>query len=294
MLGLGLGRVGVSGRLSGRPCTCLAIILIASACAVRLPDPVTLPQPDARPALHLDQIYDYQGAAVAIAAVLERELGVAPFPVTVHFYPDTAAFEAALVKFGQDPDMARDTAEAMRAVGMRGRVLLTNDMLEPLPWRDRVRVLTHELIHALQYELTGGLRGTSEQWLREGFAEWVSLMVLDRLRGPELRVLRAQQLTLFNRSDRARAPRLDEMVNFEQWIGVVNRRGIAPYSQAFLTVDFLVERHGAPTIVEYLRQFASTRDRRAAFRRVFGEEPAAFEAAVDEWLGIRRRAIPDP
>ena len=271
----------------------LAILSVAlgllSACAARVPEPVTWPQPAVRPASHIDRIYDYPGAVAAIAAVLERELAVPPFAVTFHFYPGAAAFEAALVQVGQDPTVARDTAQAMRAVGMRGRVLLNNDLLDRLSWRNRVRVLAHEIVHSLQYELTGGMRGTSEQWLREGFAEWVALMVVDRLRGRRLDDLRNAQLALFRRSDRSKAPRLEEMVNFQQWVAMATRPGIAPYSQAFLAADFLVERHGAPAVVEYFRQFATSSNRLAVFRCAFGEDRASFEAALDERLGIRRR-----
>jgi hypothetical protein len=271
-------RVSVTGSL-----------LVLAACAARLPEPVTLPQAGVRAPAHIDRIHDYQGAAAAIAAVFKRELGVPPFPVTFFFYRDNAAFEAALVDTGQDAASARDTARGMRGVGMHGRILLNHDGLSDLSWADRVRMLAHELVHSLQYELTGGLRGTSEQWLREGFAEWVALMTVDRLGGRPLRELRDQQIALFRASDRSRAPRLDEMVTFDQWVPLAGRRDIAPYSQAFLGVDFLIERHGAAAIIEYFRRSAVTGGRRAAFRAVFGEDQAAFEAALDERLGIRRR-----
>jgi hypothetical protein len=269
-------------------------LLVCASCAARLPEPVTLPQTGIGVPTHLDRIYHYQGALAAVASVFEHELGVAPFPVTVHFYPDVAAFERALVELGQDAEAARDTAEAMRGVGMHGRVLLNHDAMDRLRWPDRVRMLAHELVHSLQYALTGGIRGTSEQWLREGFAEWVALMTVDRLGGRSLRDLRAQQLAAFRASDRSRAPRLDDMVTFAQWVPLANRPDIAPYSQAFLAVDALVERHGAPAIIDYFRLFASTRDYRLAFRRAFGEERAAFEAALDEQLGIRRGRKSNP
>lgn len=282
------GRHLVVTRGCQRGALALGTLLLLASCAARVPAPVALPHADARPVTHIDRIHDYPGAIASVAAVFERELGVAPFPVTFHFARDVQEFEAALVEFGQDPLMARDTADAMRAVGMRGRVLLNNQTLEGISWRNRIRVLAHELVHSLQYELAGGARGTSEQWLREGFAEWVGLMVVDRLHARPLRALRDQQLALFRRTDRSRAPRLEEMVNFQQWVAIANRRDIAPYSQAFLAVDFLVERHGAPAVIEYFRQFATTTDRFAAFRTAFGEHRDTFEAALEQRLGIRR------
>lgn len=265
------------------------LFIALAACSVRVPDAITLPQPTARAVTHVDRIHDYAGAAASIGALLERELAVEPFPVTFHFYRDARAFEDGLIGFGLDPLLARDTASVMRGVGMHKLVLLNNDSLQRITWRGRVRVLAHELVHSLQYELTGGIRGASEQWLREGFAEWVALLVLDRLNGGALDALRRQQQALFRRSDRSRAPRLDEMITYDQWIRLAERPELATYSQAFLSVDFLVARHGAPAVVDYFRQFAATADRGAAFRTAFGEERAAFQAAADEHLGIRRR-----
>mgnify|MGYP003399901864 CR=1 FL=1 len=57
------------------------------------------------------------------------------------------------------------------------------DAMSSLSWASRVGTLAHELVHILQYDIAGGRRGTSEQWLREGFAEWVSLDVLQRIGG---------------------------------------------------------------------------------------------------------------
>lgn len=267
----------------------ISLTILSFACAASVPSPVTLPAPSSRAATSVDAIYDYPTAAASIAAALERRLGIPPFPVTFQFVSDERAFESALVEYGQDPLMARETASVMRAVGMHGRVLLNNKALEQVSWRGRVRVLAHELIHSLQYELAGGIRGTSEQWLREGFAEWVALNVIDELRGRPVADLRAQQQALFRRSDRSRAPRLAQMATFDEWVALVERRDLAVYSQAFLTVDFLVSRHGPSAVVEYFRLFAATSDRQAAFRRAFGEERDAFEKAVDAHLGIRRR-----
>src|SRR5688500_9553973 len=144
----------------------LAALLLATACAASRP--ITLPRPDVRAVSHIDQIHSYQGAVRAIAAVLEREIGVQPFPVTFEFYVDVPAFETALLGLGHDPLTARDTARAMRGVGAPGRVLLNAQVIEPVSWSERVRVLAHEFVHSLQYELAGGIRGNSEQWLREG------------------------------------------------------------------------------------------------------------------------------
>lgn len=265
----------------------LALALLIPACGAHAP--ITLPRPDLRPPSHIDQVYGYQSAVTAIAAVIERELGVPPFPVTFDFYLDDAAFEKGLRELGHDPVTAHQTARVMRGVGVPGRVLVNSQVLELMSWSDRVRVLAHELTHCLQYELAGGNRGASEQWLREGFAEWVALTVLDRLRARPYAETRDRQWAAFRGSARSRAPRLDEMVDFQGWVTVVGRRDVAAYSQAFLAAEVLVQRHGASAVIAYFRQYASIPDRPTAFRAAFGEDPAAFEAVLEARLGIRRR-----
>src|SRR5262249_62084198 len=52
--------------------------------------------------------------------------------------------------------------------------------------------LAHELTHVVQYQLAGGRRGRSEQWLREGMADWVACQVLERLGVSSFRDERAQ------------------------------------------------------------------------------------------------------
>jgi hypothetical protein len=44
------------------------------------------------------------------------------------------------------------------------------------------QLLAHELTHTVQYELGGGHRGTSDQWLREGFAGVRRATIVDRYR----------------------------------------------------------------------------------------------------------------
>jgi hypothetical protein len=48
-----------------------------------------------------------------------------------------------------------------------------------------VRVLAHELTHTAQRELENGGPTASDQWLREGFAEWVGYKVVDTFRAQD-------------------------------------------------------------------------------------------------------------
>src|SRR5690606_9486610 len=123
--------------------------------------------------------------------------------------------------------------------------------VERRSWPERVGLLAHELTHVLQYELGGGTRGESDQWLREGYAEWVERRVLQSLRlgnDDALREARGQ-LRLHGPET---LPPLTELGNYPEWISR-GRHGVGPllYAEAFTAVAFLIERHGMPAVLDY-------------------------------------------
>jgi hypothetical protein len=242
-----------------------------------------------RPASHLGAIHSYERALVTIAGVFERDLGFPPFPVTLEFHPDREAFEAALLESGYDPALAKNTANTMAAVGGHRQVLVNESVLVPLSWPSRVAMLAHELTHTLQYEWGGGVRGASDQWLREGFAEAISARVIERLGALPRDAMRRQKLDELRAMSRDRVPRLDEMATFPDWVEVNRRTGVAPYAYAFLAADHLIERHGTTAVVRYFELFASPGDRRQNFRTAFGEDLASFEEALLAQLAAHLR-----
>ena len=255
---------------------------VVSACAASSePRLVSVPHPDLRPASRLDQIADYRTAAATVASIAERELGFSSFPITFRFYPNTEAFERVLLEVGYDAALARSTANTMVAVGGHRGVLLNDARLVVLPWGERVALLAHELGHTLQYELGGGRRGTSDQWLREGFAEWLSISVLARLeRSVSLTAIRRARQSELRAAGRSKLPRLSELVTFPQWVNAGKSHSATMYPMAFLAADFLLERHGIPAVLGYFKRFATSEDRTGNFRAAFGEEIENFEAAL--------------
>ena len=180
--GAGQGQGRTRHRLIRRLALAHLHLLVAemfvSGCTIsHEPQLVTVPQPGLRPVTSLDQVFDYRTAAATVAWIFEHDFGFPSFPATFRFYPNREAFEQALLEVGYDADLARSAAKTMTAVGGHRSVLLNNGMLGSRPWADRVALLAHEFGHSLQYELGGGRRGTSDQWLREGFADWLSIRV---------------------------------------------------------------------------------------------------------------------
>jgi hypothetical protein len=263
---------------------CLSIaLLLAGGCAARTGGPQVVSTADTRtaPVRTGARIGDYYTALASIAAIMERDLALPPITVQLRFYTNRDAFRAALEgEAGYEPSLARDASQLDGVAGFR-RILINDTALRWMEWPPRVSFLAHELTHTVQYELTGGVRGTSDQWVREGFADWVKVYVLDALeltRRDAARTLAISRVR--DASRRQTLPALQDLVTFPDWVRAVQTFGPdATYSQALLAAEILVERHGVPAIVDYFRLFGASEDRVGNFRTAFGEEPAQFAAA---------------
>lgn len=269
--------------MNGLARVALAGVAFTTACAVsHEPHFVSVPQPGVRPVARLEHIFDYRTAAATVVWISERDLGFPSFPITFRFYPDERAFEKALLDSGYDAALARSTARTMIAVGGHRGVLLNELRLSNLEWGDRVALLAHEMAHSFQYELGGGRRGTSDQWLREGFADWIAIGVLDRLATVSISGIRRARESELRSASQSKLPRLSDLVTFRQWVQAGERQGSTIYALAFVAVDALIERHGIPAFIDYFKRFATSRDRRANFRAAFGEDLESFERGVTE------------
>ena len=264
----------------------------AAACAGMMTWPrIVHVRSDAGPApLRGEWIDNYEQAAASIGIVMTEQLGLPPSRAALYFYPNRGAFQAALEAEGYPPDRARQTATTLTAVSGFERVVINDRAMEDVGWLFRVALLAHELTHTLQYDLASGKRGTSDQWLREGFAEWVEVEVLVRLgfttRSAAQRVLR----TRLRDARASRWPPLSEMVTFPQWVALAERVGQEDlYAYAALAAEDLLERHGMPAVIDYFRLFDTSDDRLANFRRAFGHDLDTFERAFGERLNALLR-----
>jgi hypothetical protein len=254
---------------------------LAVSCASAGPYTVSWPADRTTAVSHGDWIQSWPQAVSSIAEVMHGPLGLPPVEFTVHFFHNRRAFEQGLVDEGYPPAFARRTAAVLDGIGGPGRVLLNEAAVARAGWSDRVALLAHELVHVLQYELGGGHRGTSEQWLREGFAEWVSGRVLEGLRmaGAEREIRRARRVVAL--AGPTRLPPLSDMVTFDQWVDLRTARPMLPtYEYAFVAADFLVDRHGVDAVLDYFRRFATSSDTDGNFAAAFGESRRQFEQAL--------------
>jgi hypothetical protein len=204
---------------------------------------------------------DYPKALAAIGSVMARDLKLAPVDVLVIVYPSQVSFEQGVIaeaerdierlrqKFavGANPPRnddglmtARTMAVSSVAVGMYRKVLVNEWRVGKTPWPEWVRILAHELTHTAERELVNGGFSAADQWLREGFAEWVGYKVADQFGAETLSKSRTQVLdTISTVKAYQTLPALTQLVNNAQWLTWLRTLGIpATYGQAFIAVDF--------------------------------------------------------
>ena len=145
-------------------------------------------------------------------------------------------------------------------------------------------LLSHEAAHVAQYELSAGKRSTSDQWLREGFADWIQAYVTEKMQIGTMNrdsILERNSRFIAQRGMREQIPPLSTLSNFPEWVAVANgpaSRLLYPF--AYVATDFLIRRHSVDEAVDYFRLFATSDDRVANFRQAFGEDWDAFDAAL--------------
>jgi hypothetical protein len=255
----------------------LLVALVAAACA-KVPasvEVVTPNLPDA--AASPGRTGQYETDLATIMDAFEQVLGLPRPDVMLVLFPGRRSFEQALLEIGYPPGLAR-SASSFNAIGGARAVLVNASVVNRFDRTRRVRLLAHELVHSLQYRFSGGTRGASEQWLREGFAEWVACRItahlglasFGSLRGDLLGVLAGARFGL-------RPAPLDSLVTFPQWVEAQGRYEAPLYAQAFIAAELLVETHGIPAIIVYFERFRDTNDHERAFDEAFGVERAAFE-----------------
>jgi hypothetical protein len=222
----------------------------------------------------------YAKDVAAIAAAFEAALHLPPVEVPLVLFPTRRAFEQGLLELGYSPGLAQ-AASAFAAIGGAKAVLVNAQVVDGYDRHRRVRLLAHELVHSMQYRFGGGTRGESEQWLREGFAEWVACRVTAHLRLAPFDELREDVL-----SPLAAVPigtaltPLEGLSTFEQWARAQKQSDGRLYAQAFVAAELLVEQHGIARIVHYFGRFKARVDRRLVFAESFGVDLRAFEAIL--------------
>ncbi|HLE60577.1 MAG TPA: hypothetical protein VI700_03475 [Thermoanaerobaculaceae bacterium] len=277
-------------RRDSRTLLAPAIMAIAglTACVTGPLQPREVPFPDvAVGAPHpRGVISSYEDALTSVLWVMENDLGFPPLTGSLRLYKDRTGLEAGLIGEGYEASYARQICDRLDGISRPGMILANDSKLRWERWPARIAFLAHEVTHVAEYALANGRRGSSDQWLREGLAEWVAWRVADALNlGSFAARKRALVLGLRQARDKHELLSFSELASQTAWVRTGNRRTTqAMYFQVFLAADLLIERHGLPSVLDYFRLFASSNDPGANFRAAFHEDRASFEATFEKNL----------
>ena len=258
----------------------VGLTLLGSGCAQTIGEPQFVPVPAAGRAAEVEgrDIRDYETALAAVADVFEQQMSLPRPSVTVVLFPNRRSLEAGLVTIGYEPRFAAQSAASFRAIGGATGALVNAGALRSARWPERVQLLAHELVHCVQYTFANGVRGTSEQWLREGFAEIVSMQVTERLGLGRYRRLRETLIDPLADVRPGTLPvPLGRLSTFPEWTAAQTRYDVPLYAQAFVAAELLHELHGQEALVRYFQLFGSSMDKDANFRKAFGMTLEEFD-----------------
>jgi len=275
----------VSARIAGAGGALAALTLLAG-CAASTPYRTRVlafdaPGVDAGAGTVLGSDPDELRIAQVVAQVIRERLRL-PFPpdTTVRVYVNQATFAAGLVQDDSHvSDEAWDRARVAVAVASPRGLFLRGDLMSSMRVLDRVGVIAHELAHVNQMEMRRGGRGVPAQWIREGHADWVKYQVLDLLGMRPYSESREEVKRAILRSATPIRffPPLNELSRGDRWTDASVRLGWgATYGQAFLAIDWLVERYGIERLNAFSRRFAGNEPPRSHWAAVFGVEYAEF------------------
>jgi len=216
----------------------------------------------------------------AIASVIRDALGL-PFAKshTAYICGDEVAFTEGLLRNFGVGAIGGDWSIAPSAAGIATRVgvFLRDDFLTRVTLHRRVTVVAHELAHLSQQELTGEREDRLPVWMLEGHADWVAFQVLDRL---GLRTYDESRAVVARSVAGAvtpveHFPDLDALAGHATWNRSV-RSLAATYGQAFLAVEFLIERSGHGALVKFLGSAGKADDPRDRWAEAFSTSYREF------------------
>ncbi len=252
---------------------------------------------------------DYAQTLAAIASVMSRDFKLPVVDVSVTVYPSQSSYESGVVaNAGRDRerlqqqlgsgaklpseaefvDSLRRLAVSSSAVGNYRRVLVNDSHAARLRWHEWVRLLAHELTHSAQSELINGRLASADQWLREGFAEWVGYTVADKFGAESFAKSRQSVIDLIATARSYQTfPSLNQLARNSDWVTWLRTLGRAgTYGQALIAVDVLIEQKGIETVVDYFRLFEKVNNREKNFLTAFGETLSTFDERFSRHLGV--------
>jgi hypothetical protein len=222
-----------------------------------------------------------------VAWLIRHQLEL-PFPAAIKAYVyvnQATMVDGLMAVAGESRDEAWDKGRFAAGVAARSGLFLRGDYLARMHYTARAGLIAHELAHVSQMQLREGGRGRAAQWILEGHADWVKMRVLDLMRYRPYAESRDHvvRTVVTSSTPLALFPPLQDLDGNPAWVAATNKLGApATYCQAFLAIDWLVERYGSAKVTEFLGRFSRNENPREHWSDVF---PIPYRQFVDEFRG---------
>ncbi len=261
-------------------------LLSLAALGCSLPEPpqlVAISNPPIFKPKTAQDIKTVEEAMAAVITVCRNELGLPLVePLYLHLYKTTDSFAAYGARYGRRP---HDVVQMAVAVAEEGRFHINMEKTRGRPWSTLIKTLAHEYTHTVEYTLTFH-RGP--QWLREGFAEWVSAKVLDSLGWQDYAISLHRAKREVSRQ-KASLPSLSALNESTRWVTWANQPygAILTYRLAFLAVNQLIENAGVSAMIKYF----SSQDFQGSFGLSWNEFETEFNRNVVKANPVARTGL---
>ncbi|HEX2829731.1 MAG TPA: hypothetical protein VHP37_25520 [Burkholderiales bacterium] len=233
------------------------------------------------------RIADYRQAVDAIVQVMVTKFDLPVPRGSLQVYTSREEFEEGLIRYLKvERAVAHSASEFSKAAVGSYTLLVNAPQVAGLTWPERIELMAHELTHNVQLTLANRPGIARPQWLIEGFAEWMAFNVTDALGLDDVAAARERMIrTLRGLRAKQGLPRLIAVDTFADWVETRRKYGFdATYPLAFVMTDFLVQRHSLAAVKRFFEAFRRSQDPLANFRNAFGEEPEAFDRALQAHL----------
>jgi len=196
-----------------------------------------------------------------IAWLMSNKLDL-PFPAVTkaYIYVNEATLVDGLVTLGgEKSDEAWDRWRNASGVATRNGVFLRGDHMAGMPLKGKAGLFAHELTHVSQHKLREGGKRFAAVWIVEGHADWVKFQVGDMLGyRPYAESREHVARTVLGSSTPLKLfPDLQTLSGTPNWTDWTRKTGaVTTYCQAFLAVDWLIERYGHAKLIEFMGRFA--------------------------------------
>jgi len=186
--------------------------------------------------------------------------------ISVIVAADEAGYSQVLQREGLSQEQAIRTAKSSVGVSLGVKPVIVICASKNINYLARIRVITHEMFHQLQYDLKGA--APAHNWLVEGSARMSEYVLLEWLGKGSVAVHRNNLINILaNAKVKANPSELTE--GGAKWASLVEQK-MYPYEVSELMTDYLATQAGNPAILRYFANIGETHNREAAFLKTFG------------------------